>query len=66
MGKAKRKITRVVTDEGMHLYRRVTEVVMPNGKRRYSVNYFDATSGVAKVSKSGKCKLAISIYDKIN
>ena len=38
MGKAERKITKVVTDEGILLYRRVTEVIMPNGKRRYPVD----------------------------
>ena len=51
MGTSDRKITRVVTDEGVMLYRRVTEVLMPNGKWRYPVDYFDATPGVVKVTK---------------
>ena len=63
MGKADRKITRVVTDEGNLLYRRVTEVLMPNGKCRYPVDYFDATPGVVKVSKDEMHKLAIPVYD---
>ena len=65
MGKAERKITKVVTDEGILLYRRVTEVIMPNGKRRYPVDYFDATPGVVKVSKAERHKLSIPVYDKI-
>ena len=65
MGKADRKITRIVTDEGLLLYRRVTEVIMPNGKMRYPVDYFDATPGVVKVSKAERHKLSIPVYDKI-
>ena len=47
------------------LYRRVTEVLMPNGKWRYPVDYFDATPGVVKVTKDERRKLAIPVYDKI-
>lgn len=65
MGTSDRKITRVVTDEGVMLYRRVTEVLMPNGKWRYPVDYFDATPGVVKVTKDERHKLAIPVYDKI-
>ena len=65
MGKAERNIMRVVTDEGILLYRRVTEVIMPNGKRRYPVDYFDATPGVVKVTKAERHKLSIPVYDKI-
>ena len=65
MGKAERKITKVVTDEWILLYRRVTEVIMPNGKRRYPVDYFDATPGVVKVSKAERHKLSIPVYDII-
>ena len=65
MGKADRKITKVVTDEGLLLYRRVTEVIMPNGKTRYPVDYFDATPGVVKVSKAERHKLSIPVYDII-
>lgn len=65
MGTSDRKITRVVTDEGVMLYRRVTKVLMPNGKWRYPVDYFDATPGVVKVTKDERRKLAIPVYDKI-
>ena len=65
MGTSDRKITRVVTDEGVMLYRRVTEVLMPNGKWRYPVDYFDATPGVVKVTKDERRKLGIPVYDKI-
>ena len=65
MGKGEGKITNVVTDEGILFYRRVTDVIMPNGKRRYPVDYFDATPGVVKVSKAERHKLSIPVYDII-
>ena len=65
MGEGGRQIARVVTDEGILRYRRVTEVIMPNGKRRYPVDYFDATPGVVKVTKAERHKLSIPVYDKI-
>ena len=65
MGKAERKITKVVTDEGILLYRRVTEVIMPNGKKSYHVVYLDAIRGVVKVSKAERHKLSIPVYDII-
>ena len=52
MGKIINKtITKIVTEEGISLFRRVTKVLMPNGKYRYPVDYFDATPGVVKISK---------------
>lgn len=32
-------ITKIVTEEGISLFRRVTKVLMPNGKYRYPVDY---------------------------
>lgn len=43
-------MTRIMTDDGQHLIRRVTKVLMPNGRYRYPVDYFDASSDVVKVS----------------
>lgn len=43
-----RTITKIVADEGIALFRRVTKVLMPNGRYRYPVDYFDATPGVVK------------------
>ena len=55
-------ITKIVTEEGISLFRRVTKVLMPNGKYRYPVDYFDATPGVVKVSKEEMDKVAIPVY----
>ena len=56
-------ITKIVTEEGISLF--VTKVLMPNGKYRYPVDYFDATPGVVKVSKEEMDKVAIPVYKKL-
>ena len=58
-------VTKIVTEEGISLFRRVTKVLMPNGKYRYPVDYFDATPGVVKVSKEEMDKVAIPVYKKL-
>ncbi len=58
-------ITKIVTDEGISLFRRVTKVLMPNGKYRYPVDYFDATPGVVKITKEEMTKVAIPVYQKL-
>lgn len=66
MGKIiNRTITKIVTDEGVALFRRVTTVLMPNGKYRYPVDYFDATPGVVKISKEEMNIIAIPVYQKL-
>jgi len=51
-----------MTDDGQHLIRRVTKVLMPNGKYRYPVDYFDAASDVVKVSDQELDNLRIPGY----
>lgn len=66
MGKiVDKKITKIVTDEGAALFRRVTTVLMPNGKYRYPVDYFDATPGIVKITKDEMDKVGIPVYQKL-
>lgn len=58
-------ITKIVTVEGVSLFRRVTKVLMPNGKYRYPVDYFDATPGVVRITKDEMNKVAIPVYQKL-
>ncbi len=60
-----RTITKVVTDEGVALFRRVTTILMPNGNYRYPVDYFDATPGVVRISKEEMNKVGIPVYQKL-
>ncbi len=58
-------ITKIVTDEGVALFRRVMTVMMPNGKCRYPVDYFDATPGLVKISKKEMENVGIPVYKKL-
>jgi len=51
-----------MTDDGQHLIRRVTQVQMPNGRYRYPVDYFDATSDMVKVSDQELANLKVPGY----
>lgn len=51
-----------MTDDGQHLIRRVTKVLMPNGKYRYPVDYFDASPDVVKVSDKELDNLRVPGY----
>lgn len=63
MGKiVHQKMTRIMTDDGQHLIRRVTKVLMPNGKYRYPVDYFDASPDVVKVSDKELDNLRVPGY----
>jgi hypothetical protein len=55
-------MTRIMTDDGLHLIRRVTKVLMPNGKYRYPVDYFEASSDVVRVSDKELDNLCIPGY----
>lgn len=41
-------IRKIVTEEGLSLFCRVTKVLMPNGKYRYPVIYFEETPGLVR------------------
>ena len=63
MGKIiNQKMTRIMTDDGQHLIRRVTQVQRPNGRYRYPVDYFDATSDMVKVSDQELDNLKVPGY----
>lgn len=62
VSKAEKKIT---TNDGLPLIRRVTTVMMPNGKYRYPVDYYDATPGITKVSKEELDNLRVSVYRQL-
>lgn len=55
----------VVTNEGLRLVRRVTKILMPNGKYRYPVDYYDATLGPVKVTAKELKRLRIPVYKRV-
>ncbi len=59
------KETIITTNEGLKLVRRVTTVLMPNGRYRYPVDYYDATPGPVRVSKEELDRIRIPIYKQL-
>jgi ribosomal protein L1 len=52
----------ITTDDGMKIVRRITKVLRPNGKYRFPVDYYDATSGAVEVTKKEMEQLRIPGY----
>ena len=60
-----RQTTQIKTAEGVLLTRRVTTVMMPNGKYRFPVDYFDPTPGPVRVSSSELDRLKVPGYQQL-
>ena len=56
------KETVITTNEGMKLVRRETTVLMPNGKFRHPVDYYDATPGAVAVTPQERERIRIPVY----
>ncbi len=56
------KDTPITTLEGLKLIRRETTILMPNGRYRRPVVYFDATPGTVRVSKEELERIRIPVY----
>lgn len=59
------KETIITTNEGLKLVRRVTTVLMPNGKYRYPVDYYDATPGPVRVTREELDRIRIPVYKQL-
>ena len=59
------KETIITTNEGLKLVRRVTTVLMPNGKYRYPVDYYDATPGAVLVTEAERQRIRIPVYKEL-
>ena len=57
--------TRIKTQEGQTLARRVTTVRMPNGKYRHPVVYYDITPDVVRVSSAELLRLRVPVYEQL-
>ncbi len=59
------KETPITTNEGIKLIRRETTVLMPNGRYRYPVDYYDATPGTVKVTTQELERMRIPVYKRL-
>ena len=66
MGKiVDRKITKIVTLDGMEIIKRVTTVLMPNGKYRYPVDYYKVNTGAVEMFSDQLDKVRIPVYKQL-
>lgn len=56
------KETLITTNEGLKLVRRESKVLMPNGKYRYPVDYYDATPGPVAITPQERERIRIPVY----
>lgn len=57
--------TKITTNDGIQLIRRVTQVQMPNGNYRYPVDYYDPSPGAIEMTKDKLDKIRIHVYKQL-
>lgn len=55
----------ITTNSGLKLIRRVTTILMPNGKYRHPVDYYDATNEPVLITKEEKERRRIPVYEEV-
>ncbi len=55
----------ITTNSGLKLIRRVTTILMPNGKLRYPVDYFDASSEPVLITDEERKRRRVPVYQEI-
>lgn len=60
-----RKLTQIVTLDGTEIVKRVTTVLMPNGKYRYPVDYYKVNTGAVELTSAQLDKVRIQVYKQL-
>lgn len=60
-----RKVTKFVTLDGVEIIKRVTKVLMPNGKYRYPVEYYTVDDEVKALTKKQLDRIRIPVYKQL-
>jgi hypothetical protein len=65
-----RKVVRIkeqpiTTNSGLKLIRRVTTILMPNGKYRHPVDYYDVSEEPVLITKEERNRRRIPVYEEI-
>ena len=55
----------ITTNSGLKLIRRVTTVLMPNGKYRHPVDYYENSNAPVLITKEERDRRRIPIYEEI-
>lgn len=60
-----KKITRFVTLDGVEIIKRVSKVLMPNGKYRYPTEYYTVEDEVKALTKKQLDRIRIPVYKQL-
>lgn len=65
-----RKVIKVIeqpitTNSGLKLIRRVTTILMPNGKYRHPVDYYDAANEPVLITREERERRRVPIYNEV-
>lgn len=60
-----KKMTRIVTLDGVEIVKIVTKVLMPNGKYRYPVEYYTVNKDIAELTTEQLNKIRIPVYKQL-
>ena len=55
----------ITTNSGMKLIRRVTTILMPNGKYRHPVDYYDASSDPVLITEEERDRRRVPVYQEV-
>ena len=55
----------VTTNSGLKLIRRVTTILMPNGKYRHPVDYYENSEEPVLITKEERNRRRIPVYEEI-
>lgn len=55
----------ITTNSGLKLIRRVTTILMPNGKLRNPVDYYDASNEPVLITKEERARRRVPVYKEI-
>jgi len=55
----------ITTNSGLRLIRRVTTILMPNGKFRRPVDYYDASNEPVLITKEERDRRRVPFYQEI-
>ena len=55
----------ITTNSGLKLIRRVTTILMPNGKFRHPVDYYDASNEPVLITKEERDRRRVPVYQEV-
>ena len=55
----------ITTNSGLKLIRRVTTILMPNGKLRHPIDYYDASTEPVLITSEERKRRRVPVYQEV-